>query len=105
MKKKILILEDDKIIQLLLGSYLNADYDTRIVGTLEDARHAVSNSNYDLIISNKSFTEKVKKALTDYELNVTNLLKGLQPLVNNYNKVVASGARPAVLDKIGRAHV
>ena len=51
MKKKILILEDDKINQQLLGIYLKKDYETKIVGTVADATDAVLNSHYDLIIS------------------------------------------------------
>ena len=51
MRKKILILEDDKINQHLLGIYLKKDYETKIVGTVAEAMDEVLNSSYDLIIS------------------------------------------------------
>lgn len=51
MKKKILILEDDKINQKLVELYLIGSYDFNIVNSVEEAIDAVSGSEYNLIIS------------------------------------------------------
>jgi len=51
LKKKILVLEDDEVNQELLKLYLNNDYETKVVGSINDAVRALERAKFDLIIS------------------------------------------------------
>lgn len=51
MKKKILALEDDDINQELIELYLMDDYEIKIVSSVAEAINAISESSYDLVIS------------------------------------------------------
>jgi CheY-like chemotaxis protein len=51
LKRKILILEDDSVNQELLRLYLDEEFDTFIVTSIEEGMEALGKQQYDLIIS------------------------------------------------------
>lgn len=97
--KKILIVEDDEITQVVLSKYIISDFDFAIASTGEEALVMISKNQFDLIIMDISLgfdgwdgkkTLKFIRRIPNY-MNVPIIAQTAHALIGERQKLLAEG--------------